>query len=203
MTTSELMKAMSDAGAPFEAILIAIQALDAKDAEIAERDREQAEKRAKDAERKRLDRAAGKTYRRRPRTVHGRSQDCPADPPIDNNHTPPVSSNDETTRTAKPKKSPPAKLTAKPDDVTEPTWRDFSALRRRKGGPISETALAGIREEAMKAGWTLEAALKKCVTRNWQGFEAHWLGETQAAQPAQNDDFMSHLARKSQTVPSA
>lgn len=96
MTTSELMKAMADAGAPFEAILIAIQALDAKDAEIVQRDKEQAERRARDAERKRHERAAGQ-FKRRPRTVRGRSKDCPMDPPIEEDHTPvpDISSDDE------------------------------------------------------------------------------------------------------------
>jgi len=81
------MKAMADAGAPFEAILIAVQALDAKDAEIARRENEAAEKRAKDAQRKREERAAAPS-KKRPRTVRGRSKDCPMDPPIDIIHTP-------------------------------------------------------------------------------------------------------------------
>lgn len=62
------MKALSEAGAPFEAILIAVQALEVKDAEIAARDAAAAEKRAKDAARKREERQAA-------RTVHGLSTD--------------------------------------------------------------------------------------------------------------------------------
>lgn len=84
MTPSQLMQALSEAGAPFEAILIAVKALDEKDAEIAARDAEKAEKRARDAERKRQSRASVK----RPRKVRGRSKDCPADPPKDNIQTP-------------------------------------------------------------------------------------------------------------------
>jgi len=48
---SDLMQAMADAGAPMQAILIAVQALEAKDAEIAARDAVVAGKRAKDAAR--------------------------------------------------------------------------------------------------------------------------------------------------------
>lgn len=192
MTTSELMKAMSDAGAPFEAILIAVQALDAKDAQIAERDREQAEKRAKDAERKRNERTNGKPSRRRPRNVHGRSTECPADPPIDI-IIPPASSIEEDKGHSK--KSKP-KLAAKPDEVSEETWRDFTQLRKRKGGPVSETAMAGIRQEAAKAGWTLEAALAKAVTRNWQSFEAEWVAKAPQAAPA--NDFLAHKIAKQQ-----
>jgi hypothetical protein len=67
MTPSQLMQALSEAGAPFQAILIAVQALEAKDAEIAARDAEVAERRAKDAARKREERAR----------VHGQSKDGP------------------------------------------------------------------------------------------------------------------------------
>ena len=72
MTASELMEAMAAAGAPFEAILIAVRALEAKDAEIAKRDAEAAEKRAKDAERKRSEREHSR--------VHGQSTDSPRRP---------------------------------------------------------------------------------------------------------------------------
>lgn len=173
MTTSELMKAMADAGAPFEAILIAVQALDAKDAEIAERDREQAEKRAKDAERKRLDRANGNPSRRRPRTVHGRSQDCPKDPPIEE-FIPPVSSNDETTPSRKTKQA--QGVPAKPDGVEDRVWADFVRHRQKKGG-VTDTAIAGIEREAGIAGWTLNDALAEVAARNWQGFKAAWVAD--------------------------
>ena len=66
MTVSDLMKAMADAGAPFEAILIAVQALEAKDAEIAARDAEVAEKRAKERN--------GNALSERPRIVHGQTR---------------------------------------------------------------------------------------------------------------------------------
>lgn len=51
MSIADLMKAMADAGAPFEAILIAVRALEEKDAQIAARDAEADAKRAKDAAR--------------------------------------------------------------------------------------------------------------------------------------------------------
>ena len=70
MTTSELMKAMADAGAPFDAILIAVRALEERDAQIAARDAETAEKRARDAARKRAERDAS-------RNVQGLSTDNP------------------------------------------------------------------------------------------------------------------------------
>jgi hypothetical protein len=192
MTTSELMKAMADAGAPFEAILIAVQALDAKDAEIAERDREQAEKRAKDAERKRLDRASGKFSRRRPRTIHGRSKECPPDPPIED-HTPLVSSDEETSRPSRKRKAAVV-LATKPTDVTDRVWRDFTGQRKT---PVTETAMDGINAEAAKAGWTVNAALAEAVARGWQSFKASWVAEDQRSTgPPGNVSYLDTLLAK-------
>lgn len=64
---------------------------------------------------------------------------------------------------------------AKPDGVTEPVWRDFLELRKRKRAPLSETALNGIIREARTAGWPLEDALTEAVTRGWQSFKAEFV----------------------------
>lgn len=189
MNTSELMKAMADAGAPFEAILIAVQALDAKDAEIAERDREQAEKRAKDADRKRLDRANGKPSRRRPRTIHGRSKDCPMDPPIEE-FIPPVSSDEETTPQSK------LKASAKPEDVEPEVWTGFVAQRRACRAAVTPTAIDGIRREAVKAGWSLNDALAEVASRGWRGFKAEWVIGKPAAPLGGSSDYMATMLAK-------
>lgn len=160
MTTSELMKAMADAGAPFEAILIAIQALDAKDAEILQRDKEQAERRARDAERKRNDRAAF-TKKARPRNVRGRSKECPSDPPIDNTHTPSVSPNGETDKPA---------VFPKPDWAEVSVWDDFLKNRKRKRLPNTATAhkafLADITRIA-DAEWPPGRLLEHATAKGW------------------------------------
>lgn len=52
---------------------------------------------------------------------------------------------------------------------------DFKALRKQKRAPVTPTAMAKIVAEAGKAGITLEAALRICCSRGWQGFEADWL----------------------------
>lgn len=70
MKVSELMQAMSDAGAPMEAILIAVRALEDKQAEIDGAEAEKAEKRARDAARKRAERSEA-------RNVQGQSEDNP------------------------------------------------------------------------------------------------------------------------------
>lgn len=78
------------------------------------------------------------------------------------------------TETEKAKKTRNAPL-KKPDDVqSEQVWEDFLQIRKAKHAPLTETALAGIRREAEKAGISLEAALQTCCERGWQGFKADW-----------------------------
>lgn len=52
---------------------------------------------------------------------------------------------------------------------------DFKALRKQKRAPITQTAMDKITREAGKAGMTLEAALRVCCARGWQGFESEWV----------------------------
>lgn len=54
--------------------------------------------------------------------------------------------------------------------------RDFVAIRKAKKAPITETAVAGIKREADKAGMTLGDALAMCCARGWSGFKADWVG---------------------------
>jgi uncharacterized protein YdaU (DUF1376 family) len=78
-----------------------------------------------------------------------------------------------------------------PDVATE-----FLAIRSRKRAPLTELALAGIQREADKAALTLDAALRKCVERGWQGFDAGWVRNQARASPGTrqaNDDWMSRL----------
>jgi hypothetical protein len=68
-----------------------------------------------------------------------------------------------------------APVVAKPDEVTDQTWTDFLAHRKLKKATVSDTVLDAIRKEAKKAGWSLDAALRECVARNWQGFKSEWV----------------------------
>jgi hypothetical protein len=69
----------------------------------------------------------------------------------------------------------PRKRVQPPDGVSDSVWEDFQKLRRAKRAPITDTAIEGIRREAGKAGLGLEAALRMCCERGWQGFKAEWL----------------------------
>lgn len=62
-----------------------------------------------------------------------------------------------------------------PSDVSEQVWSDFLAVRKAKRSPVTETALKAINQEAEKAGWNLEKALRECVSRGWIGFKADWV----------------------------
>lgn len=65
-----------------------------------------------------------------------------------------------------------------PDDVDKAVWDDFISIRKAKRAPLTETALRAIEAEAHKAGWTLEAALRECAARGWQGFKAEWVKDS-------------------------
>ena len=62
---------------------------------------------------------------------------------------------------------------------------DFKALRKAKRAAITETAVAGIRREADKAGMTLESAMAMCCERGWTGFKAEWVNGSGHASPSQ------------------
>lgn len=69
----------------------------------------------------------------------------------------------------------------KPDDVSSQVWQDFQRLRREKRAPLTDTAMAGIRREAVKAGVSMDAALACCCEAGWQGFNAGWYANRCAA----------------------
>jgi len=63
----------------------------------------------------------------------------------------------------------------RPDDVSEQTWNDWCALRKRKRANVDLTTLNGARAEAGKADMTLEAFLQVWCLRGYQGLQASWL----------------------------
>jgi hypothetical protein len=65
----------------------------------------------------------------------------------------------------------------KPEDVSIGCWEDFLAHRKSKRAIVTDRVIKRIREEANKAGWSLEEALNECVDRGWQGFKAEWVSK--------------------------
>ena len=53
---------------------------------------------------------------------------------------------------------------------------DYLAVREdRRARTLTQTAIAGLEREAVRAGLTLAQAVTVCVERNWAGFNADWL----------------------------
>lgn len=75
-------------------------------------------------------------------------------------------------------------MTEQPPDVPDDLWRDFCALRKARGAPVTARALAGVRREAGKAGATMPEALAFMVERGHQGFIVDaWMKQAQASGP--------------------
>ena len=68
-----------------------------------------------------------------------------------------------------------ATVVATPDGVSQSVWDDFKTLRKAKKAPITQRVVDGLKEEADKAGCTLEKALTICCVRGWQSFKADWM----------------------------
>lgn len=80
-------------------------------------------------------------------------------------------------RTSSPK---PAELTADQlvaDGLTEQTAVEYLAHRKHKRAKLTDRAWSDIKAEAAKAGWDIESAVRKCLSRGWTGFEASWVAE--------------------------
>jgi len=72
-------------------------------------------------------------------------------------------------------KKPRATVVATPEGVAESVWNDFVALRKAKKAAITNTAIAGLQREAVKAGMTMEQVLRTCCERGWVGFKSDWM----------------------------
>jgi len=101
--------------------------------------------------------------------------------PITNNH-----------KTVKEK----ATVVATPHGVSDSVWQDFVKHRKAKKAQVTQTVIDGIQREADKAGWPLDAALRECITRNWQSFKADWVADKNLSQTGQmNQRVASGLTR--------
>jgi uncharacterized protein YdaU (DUF1376 family) len=119
------------------------------------------------------------------RRFNGRSTDVQPT----NNHKP-ITNNQE------PILKKTATVVATPDGVSESVWQDFVKHRKAKKAQVTQTVIEGIRKEAHKAGWTLDAALTEIVIRNWQSFKAEWVADTNLSKTGQtNQAVISGLTR--------
>lgn len=77
---------------------------------------------------------------------------------------------------------PPAASGVKPDSdlliekgCSPDLAADFLKIRKSKRSPLTATAVSGIDREAAKAGISFAEAVRICVERGWQGFNADWI----------------------------
>jgi hypothetical protein len=65
---------------------------------------------------------------------------------------------------------------------SDQTMTDWLAMRKRQKANVSQTVINRFTPELRKAatfGYTVDQCLAECVTRNWRGFEAQWLLNSQ------------------------
>lgn len=62
-----------------------------------------------------------------------------------------------------------------PDDVDPQVWSDWLQLRKDKRATVTSTVVDSARDEASKAGMTLETFLRVWCARGSQGLQADWL----------------------------
>jgi hypothetical protein len=67
-----------------------------------------------------------------------------------------------------------SKKALKPDDVSDECWDEFVAHRKKKKTDITDRVISAFRNEANKAGISLEKALDCVVFRGWIAFKADW-----------------------------
>lgn len=68
-----------------------------------------------------------------------------------------------------------------PEGVTVSVWTDFKAIRKAKRAALTDTALKLIRDQAEKAGYSIQQALEICCERGWASFNPDWLDKAKTA----------------------
>lgn len=64
------------------------------------------------------------------------------------------------------------------DGIPPELLAEYLQIRKaKKAGPLTATAIKGLRREAAKASLTLEQAVTACIEFSWQGFNAGWYAE--------------------------
>lgn len=216
MSISELMQAMSAAGAPLEAILIAVRAIEARDGVEAER-------KAKRAEQKRNERARDDAERRA--TVARQSGDSAAtvadNPPLE--VSPEVSPKDNISNPLpSPLPNPPktarnAQILRERREFAEKLWRIIPKRRGDSYKPFETAVLKALADGAEPKeiidGAVVYAAAEQgrdaqyrrgaAVWINKQGWTADWSPQDEAggelhpfAVERQNEDRMKEYARR-------
>lgn len=221
MSIASLIRAMSDAGAPSEAIALAVEAIEARDAVVDAR-------KAADRDRKR--KSPGKSIETTP-AVLGNSAELPkpsSELPASSEEIPDVSAGipsdsaaprvgapacvlygeevsiipPQSTTYSSPKLSSEAKATTrKPtarDELTEVLGSELAAEmvshRQRMRAPMSAQTAARLAKEFIETGNPQEAA-KFMMDRGWRSFKADWWRNAISSPPARAGPINGHAPK--------
>jgi len=61
------------------------------------------------------------------------------------------------------------------DGLSQTLSADWLAHRRTRKAKLTRLAWDGFKAEVSKAGWQLDDAIRKAISRNWTAFEAEWV----------------------------
>lgn len=92
-------------------------------------------------------------------------------------------------------RTPPAPAVSKPEGVTDQTWADWLAHRKKKGATVTDSVVCSAAEEAIKAQMTLENFLKLWCFRGSQGLMAEWIKPHERGSPTNTTDANAEAAR--------
>lgn len=148
--SADTLKLLLDAGLSGEQLLVVVRSIEADHSRPA---------RSTNAERQARFRA-----KRRDSNVTNNATDNVTPPPIDNNHTPPVSSQPSVSKKAANQFPPP-------DGVEDQLWGDFLANRKRHKAPLTRTAYDRICKtliESREAGYPPGEVVGRAVERGWR-----------------------------------
>jgi uncharacterized protein YdaU (DUF1376 family) len=82
-------------------------------------------------------------------------------------------------------------VASKPNDVSDNVWNDWITHRRKKNAIVTDLVMDQHKEEASKAGLTLDQALTFAISNGWQAFNAtYWANATgNKLQTAKSNDM--------------
>lgn len=80
----------------------------------------------------------------------------------------------------------------KPEGVSEQTWVDWQALKRKLCKSCTQRMVNAIVREAAKAGMTVEEAMIYQLEKGWKGFEADWVTDNRPNKRSTNIRFEGH-----------
>jgi hypothetical protein len=63
----------------------------------------------------------------------------------------------------------------KPDEVSDPVWKDWLTHRQKKRATVTGTVLKTLTKQAQLAGMALEDVLVLSIAQGWAGFRADWV----------------------------